>query len=371
MLIAFVLVATIILGGAALVWLVLKKGFQWVPPQTAPPASESIQLETPQEFLDETHGTAPNIIITGALPEYADTHDTAFEDKAQKRRKAVVCALDRYADGETLSGCDRDGANMTRRFLERWEVPASDIERILEHYWNQQDAFLRIRWKDSELRVLRNASATCARATRAMQWATTNLDPLGKAWWAQSSHGTQTPSTTEPDGFDETWVMFDCSEKPETWFTDNIIAVNRKRLQQGQSLKIIADSCHSDEMLREYVNGNGRGIVRYKKPPVEIIGARQKKHSRLTGIPETIENAVLLSGCTADSVSYTQKYMVDGRAIFEGALTHELLRVEAAAQTLTLRQVHSAVFTVLAHGKNKQSPQLSGAEYLMDEPFFS
>jgi hypothetical protein len=321
-------------------------------------------------LTDEPAPSSP-AIIENKLPNYVSDDDDSFRDRARKRRKSVVCAIDTWADGETLRGCDNDGANLTRRILERWDVPNSDIERILAHYWSKPDGlFMRVQWRDCELRVLRNNYATCARARQAMAWVTSGLADDGRAFWGQSSHGTQTPSDTEIDQLDECWVMYDHDwDNPMTWFIDDIIGDAQKNLKAGQGLKILSDSCHSDKMLR---NAGPLAISRYLVPPADLVGARKAAHKAwFWGNAETESaNAALLSGCTADSVSYTQGYAVNGKTVYEGALTHETLHIENAAPSLTLRQVHSAVYKILSSSRNKQEPQLEGADWLIDEPLF-
>lgn len=340
--------------GVVLVWTALKGGLNALSGSTDTPAPSS------------------PVIIEKALPDYVSEDDDSFSDRARKRRKAVVCAIDTWADGETLRGCDTDGANLTLRILQRWDVPNADIERILAHYWSKPEGlFLRVNWRDCELRILRNSYATCARARQAMTWVTSGLDDLGRAFWGQSSHGTQTPSADEADKLNECWVMFDHDwDKPMTWFIDDIIGEARKNLKAGQGLKILSDSCHSDKMLRA---ASPSAISRYLVPPANLVGGREAAHKGwFWGDAETeSDNAALLSGCTSDSVSYTQKYTVNGATVYEGALTHETLHIEGAAPSLTLRQVHSAVHKILSSSRNKQEPQLEGADWLIDEPLFS
>lgn len=117
--------------GIVLVWYALKGGLNALSGSTDTPAPSS------------------PVIIEKALPDYVSEDDDSFSDRARKRRKAVVCAIDTWADGETLRGCDTDGANLTRRILQRWDVPAADIERILTHYWSKPEGlFLRVNWCD-------------------------------------------------------------------------------------------------------------------------------------------------------------------------------------------------------------------------------
>jgi hypothetical protein len=296
--------------------------------------------------------------------------DDEYQDRSPVRNKASIIAINEWKDGDTLSGCDRDGANMARRILQTWHVPEEKITRALEQYWaNEKGVYVRVRHADNELRILRNDRATCERGKKALQWFVTGANPNDIRFWYNSGHGTQTPSKTELDLLNECVVMYDHNDKPDTWFLDDLIGDATKDAPNPSDFMFLLDICHGEGFLR----GTNEGFsVRYKKPSAHIAKMLEGRSAK-SRLPEddsyTNDNVLLLSGCTSDSVSYSSKYVVDGKEVMEGALTHNFLKIHAQNPRASREDIHTKLYALLAASKYAQEPQLQGSQRLRKLPF--
>jgi hypothetical protein len=290
--------------------------------------------------------------------------DEDLRDRTFKKRKAVIVAINKWADGDTLAGCDRDGANVLQALCARWGIALDP--NIWQEYWKGESGwYKRISGKDYDIRIVRNNRATAAFAKRLINWlySGTQSGDVRLLYW--SGHGTQVPSTTEADGLDEALVPYDFDwDKPDTQLRDDVVAAAKTTVPSGANCTIPLDTCHSANFLRTFERGHE---ARYKIPPVRITEGRTVKHSFAKD--QEHDSFLLLSGCTADSVSYTGKFEVNGRAVSEGALTHNFLKCLRETPSAPMRELHQRVHDVVANSKYKQEPQLEGSQRLMDKPF--
>lgn len=124
-----------------------------------------------------------------------------------------------------------------------------------------------------------------------------------------SGHGTQIPSSVEPDGYDEALYLYNGP------LIDNEIW----KLQQATplSLKVLAkfDSCHSGDMGSRYY-----GNPTWRKPrfmPIQGMEVRRHAVTRLAK-PEGVQRWIIMSGCGPSQVSMDAQF--DGR--YNGAYTY-------------------------------------------------
>ncbi len=306
------------------------------------------------------------------LPSHAITvqseDDESFFDRSPVKNKAAVLAINVWKDGNTLSGCDRDGANMTRRILETWGAPEERISAVLEKYWaNDNGVYLRVKHGDSELRILRNDRATTDRAIKAMSWLREGVRPNDYRFFYPTMHGTQTPSTTEKDLLNECLVMYNHNwDKPATWFIDDIIERATENLPQNSAFLLLVDTCHSAGLLRS--NG-GDAQARFLTPPSALVSGRSVKPKAFKSDDYTNESTLLLSGCESDNVSYSNRYTVGGKSVMEGALTHNFLKFHQENPNASLEALYAKLYPILATGKYVQKPQLQGSHILRTKPF--
>lgn len=301
--------------------------------------------------------------------------DEEFEDRSSVQNKATILAINKWADGDTLAGCDRDGANMTRRVLETWGVPEDVIAHTLERYWASENGFYaRVLHNNNELRVLRNNRATCARAQKALLWTTDGATDASKNFWYQSMHGTTTPSldANEPTGLDQVSVMYDFNwNRKSTWFLDNYMDKATRGMQREASLLAMLDTCHAANFLRN-VQKNG-AIARFKAPPQEFFDEFMRGRSFVSRAvsPDDFasENVLLLAGCEADNVSYSNWYTIGGEKVMEGALTHNFLKVHDENRHASHEEIFNKLYPILANGKYVQRPQLQGSKRIRSTPF--
>lgn len=320
-------------------------------------------------------------IPDSAMPETpANSHivvhnedDDEFEDRSIVQNKAAILANDRYADGSTLAGCDRDGANMTRRVLEIWGAPEDVISHTLERYWASENGFYaRVVHGNNELRVLRNNRATCARATKALNWTTSGMTSISKNFWYESMHGTTTPSLDSYENIDQCSVMFDFNwDDKSKWFLDNNMEKATKGMPGLASLLAMLDTCHAANFLRD-VQMNG-AIARFKTPPPEFfeefLRGRSLVQRAIATDDSDSENVLLFAGCEADNVSYSNYFNVGGEQVMEGALTHNFLSVHAENRHASHEEIFQKVYGILANGKYVQRPQLQGSRRMRSTPF--
>lgn len=300
--------------------------------------------------------------------ENTEDADDDFQDRAPRRNKVLIVAINRWKDGSTLSGCDRDGANMLRRTGELLSIPRILVERALEQYWQPQSdkagCSLRIVYADTEIRVVRNNKATKAALVKGLKWLREGTNEDDERLQYNSGHGTNTPSQTEPDKLNECVMAYDHDwNKPETWFEDDIFYEHTKDLPNNSSFTLILDTCHSAGFLRS------AGEVRYVAPPLALSEGRMVKPTVLRSDEYTNENVMLLSGCTSDSVSYSNRYIENGETVMEGALTRTFLQEQAKTPLASMRDIHRRVHAILSASAYKQEPQLQGSERLKNKPF--
>jgi len=307
--------------------------------------------------------------LTGQTDALApDADDESLLDRSFKRKKAVIVAIDRWADGDTLGGCDRDGANMLSLVCARFEVPVQH-SIILEEYWkNETGYYKRFVGADYDIRVVRNKRATAAFTRKLIAWLFAGVSAGDTRLLYWSGHGTQVASTTEKDGLDECLVPYDFDwDKTSTHIIDDIVYGATLDVPEGANCTIILDTCHSADFLR---SSKKLAVARFKKPPVWVTSGRSVKNTATRTTALTHDSLLLLSGCKADSVSYTGTFPDgDGNKVQEGALTHAFLEFGGMTDYMTLREIYHSVYIELSTNKNKQEPQLQGAERLKEKPF--
>ncbi len=292
--------------------------------------------------------------------------DEDFRSVTPLKRKAVITAINRWADGSTLAGCDRDGANMTRFVLERWGVPEEKIASALKRYWaSENGCIIRVLHDDLEVRIIRNNKATCENLIYALKWLRVGMREGDKRLYYHSGHGTQTPSKTEGDLLNECIVAFDHNwNENATWFIDDNTYNTLKDLLVPSDFPIMLDTCHSEGFLRD------AGVqVRFLTPPPHLVEGRTLKPRAVENDSYLNDNVLLLSGCTSDSVSYSNNYTVNGEFVSEGAFTHEFLKEHAKTPLAPIEEIYKRYYATLSNGKYVQRPQLQGSKRLMATPF--
>jgi hypothetical protein len=327
-----------------------------------------------EEKPEPSNETATSATQTARI-SVSNENDEEFQERGAQsiKNRAVILAINRWKNGTTLAGCDRDGANMTRRVLETWGAAEQTIANVLNQYWSNEAGFYkRVIVGDSELRVMRNSRATCDRAGKALDWATKNMREESDTFWYNTMHGTQTPSESEPDGLDESAVMYDfVAGKPPTYFLDNRVAKATEFLPFYSSFLAMLDICHAQGFLRSA--GLGIPIPRFLPFPEELQHLLQGRKPKARAASEydnyTNDMTLLLAGCESESVSYSNWYEIGGERVMEGALTHNFLKVHAEKPTASLQELHDKLYPVLANGKYVQRPQLQGSQRLKNKPF--
>jgi len=161
----------------------------------------------------------------------------------------------------TLTGCENDARSMARIA--------------------QQEGF--------QPRLLLTAAATSQALLQSLADAAAALESGDTFLLTYSGHGGQVPGTTEADGKDETWVLYD------RMVTDNELAAAFSRFKAGVNLVMVSDSCHSGTVFR----ARGRVI------PAEVLQSVLASGWRpsIARAGAVAANGVALNACKDDELA--------------------------------------------------------------------
>lgn len=158
-----------------------------------------------------------------------------------------------------------------------------------------------------------------------------------------SGHGTQIPSSLEPDGYDEALYLYNGPLiDNELWWLQQ---------QTPLTLKVLAkfDSCYSGDMGSRYFSN-----PQYRKARFMSMQGVEVRHNAVTRLAGERQRWIIISGCRPDQVSMDAEF--DGR--YNGAFTFYDLR--SYFRGLSYVEERIRVGTGLQQAGFKQVPELSG-----------
>jgi hypothetical protein len=221
---------------------------------------------------------------------------------------------------------------------------------------------------------------------------TTFADHLGKAGandvalFYYSGHGSQQPTAEElrhlePDGLDETLVCYDSRSEGGWDLSDKELAQLIRNVEKsGAHVVLVFDCCHSGTATRALADGVG-----VRRVPTDQRIRPLESYELEDGIPDAGQvtrgtsrdttgwelsggsKHLLLSGCRADQLS--KELSIDGQT--RGVFSYSLLStLTSASGTMTYRDVHKRVESLVRSRVGEQTPQIETANPdMLRQPF--
>lgn len=268
------------------------------------------------------------------------------------KKRALLVGINYLGTGYELAGCINDSNNM-HSFLS--DCGFTDIEMVLE------------------------SAATTDGIIAALNRLTSDVEPGDIILFHYSGHGSQLPSTNEPDGFEEIICPVDLDWDTKI-ITDDTLREIFNKVPVGVNTTVILDCCHSGTMLdqTESLSSAGTSVnpptknirikkgARYLKPPTKI--ARKLKTRSLVkweAEKDINESALLIAGCQANQTSADA--FIDG--MHQGAATAAMLKVIRANPDSTYRSLVTGMRTFMLENNFSQVPELDGSSKLYDIKF--
>ncbi len=235
----------------------------------------------------------------------------------------------------------------------------------------------------NNIRVINDERASRQGILDRLNWLVKSGAPGDQLVFHFSGHGSQIADRNRDEVNDfEDELLCPADMNWDDPLTDDILAVEFRRIRKGVDFTFISDCCHSGTMNRD-ISSTPRRI----EPPFDIrvrSQGRQLKIKKLgvKGIWDEIlekpgsegasqnvhhsdQQLVLLSGCRDDQTSADA--WIDGR--HQGALTANLIKALESGPNKSALETHAAVLKAM-DGKYTQIPQLTGSKELLSRPLF-
>jgi metacaspase-1 len=266
------------------------------------------------------------------------------------KKKALLVGINYRGTSHELEGCINDLHNMNAFLL---ECGFDDI------------------------RLLQEAEATTDNIIEELRWLTTDVDSGDVILFHYSGHGSQLPSKSESDGFEEIICPVDLDWGTKV-ITDDTLRSIFGAVPNGVNTTVILDCCHSGTMLDQIESLNLSTVAleekstntkhgsRYLKPPAKIT--KKLKNRSLVNWStsrDVNESALLIAGCQADQTSADA--VIDGQA--QGAATASLLKILKANKNISYRTLVTEMNKFMATNGFTQQPDLDGSSSLYDQTF--
>lgn len=266
-------------------------------------------------------------------------------------KKALVVGINYVGTGYDLRGCLNDAANM-EALLKTYNFDS--IEMCLEQ------------------------QATTAGIKAAFERLIANVVPGDVLVFHYSGHGSQIPSTTEPDGVDEIICPYDLDWKANI-ITDDYMHATFNRVPNGVNVTVILDSCHSGNGLdqrslmssRTIIQGSSPVVVdtkgRYLAPPADMQAEVVSRQALLDISKRDVDvSAVLVAACEDSQTSADAKI----GDTYQGAGTYSLISALKATPTMDYHDLVASMNSFMVAGGYTQRPQLNGPTNLYSQKVF-
>ncbi|MEO6315625.1 MAG: caspase family protein [Chitinophagaceae bacterium] len=226
-----------------------------------------------------------------------------------------------------------------------------------------------------DIRLLADERATKANIIERLTWLVSGAKPGDQLLFHYSGHGAQMATRSkkgEIDGLDEVICPYDFDWTDNTALKDKEFAKIFAGLPKGVEFIWISDSCHSQDLSRDFKKPvPGIFKVRTMTPPADI--AWRNMSAMVSVVPskalaKTAKalNLALISGCKSNQESADAVF--NKRA--NGALTYFLLKSLNTKTPPSLRQLVTTINKSLRKIKYPQEPQVEGSATLLDALFF-
>lgn len=264
-------------------------------------------------------------------------------------KKALVVGINYVGTGNDLRGCINDANNVTALL----KGQGFEVEQVLEK------------------------SATTAGIKAALGRLTAGAVPGDVLVFHYSGHGSQYPSQSEPDGFEEIICPIDLNWM-DLVITDNDLRAIFNKVPNGVNVTVILDCCHSGtglDQTESYVptrsitaaiQATSTDGSRFMAPPADIAEKLQTRELVSWNTSRDVNaGALLIAGCASDQTS-ADAY-IDGT--YQGAATAALLKAFAKNPSITYRALMDSMVDYMVTNRFTQRPQLDGFSGLYDQIF--
>jgi metacaspase-1 len=265
-------------------------------------------------------------------------------------KKALLVGINYIGSGHELRGCINDANNMYATLA----VAGFDVEMITE--------------KD----------ATTAGMIAALERLVADTVPGDVIVFHYSGHGSQLPSATEADGFEEIICPYDLDWVTKI-ITDKTLRDIFNRVSGGVNTTVILDCCHSGTMLNQdnslMVTLNDvvtpgvvtpKGTKRFLEPPARIVKLLMgRRLVNWSATRDVNKDAMLIAACRAEQSSADA--LING--MMQGAATAALLYAIKANPVRTYKQLVTDMNDYMVVNGFAQRPELDGSPTLYDNLF--
>jgi hypothetical protein len=262
-------------------------------------------------------------------------------------QKALLIGINYAGTGHSLRGCINDANNM--------------------------NALLKEKGFD-EIRLVLEKDATTHGIKEAMEWLISGVIAGDTIVMHYSGHGSQLPSTSEPDGYEEIICPIDLDWDKKI-ITDKDLASVFNRVPAGVNTTVILDCCHSGTGLNQNesysttakdITGDAAPVtLKFMAPPLGLVTATRVVDWQAS---RDINSDALLIACShADQTSADA--FIDG--VPQGAGTASLIRAVKCNQDITYRQLLDSMTDYMVQNGYTQRPELDGSPALYDKKFLS
>lgn len=227
----------------------------------------------------------------------------------------------------------------------------------------------------TDITLLLEKAATTAGIIAALDALVADVEPGDVIVFHYSGHGSQLPSISETDGFEEILCPIDLNWMDKV-ITDKTLKAIFNRVPNGVNITLILDCCHSGTMLNQASTLiQTKGIVkpklrrskndRYMKPPANIAKILAKSTPVSWSTSRDVNaTALLIAGCQENQTSADA--FIDG--IYQGAATSSILKLCQISPMISYKDLVFGMGKAMA-GKYTQIPQLDGSPALYDQQF--
>lgn len=262
-------------------------------------------------------------------------------------KKALVVGINYEGTGSALRGCINDAYNMQKLFLER----------------------------GFEVKLLLEKEATTAGIKAALEWLVADSKVGDVIAFHYSGHGSQLPSKTEPDGWEEIICPYDLNWRDKV-INDNDLKTVFNKVPTGANVTLVLDCCHAGTALDQdesyAFTAAARGVIetgdegRYLEPPASVMKKiDQREMVEWSAERDVNRSAMLIAASRSDQTSADA--FIDGK--FQGAASAALLKSVNANPNLSYRTLIEEMNEYMVANRFTQRPQLDGSFGLHNETF--
>jgi hypothetical protein len=266
-------------------------------------------------------------------------------------KKALCVGINKYGDGNDLSGCVNDARSWSAVLVEHAGFGRGDVTMLLD------------------------ADATKANMMEGLRALLAGASVGDVLVFTNSSHGTYVADTSHDEAYDQALCPVDCAGGIRYLIIDDELRTLFQAIPAGVSMTVISDSCHSGTVTRaadaepgaaddrrpRFLNPRAIGLPVLEDPPAATPRGPTK-------YPQAGMKELLLSGCTKREYSWDAT--IHGTP--HGAMTYFALKVMREAQYgITWADLHTRLRSQLEAAGYDQHPQLEGTPANKKKPIFT